>query len=169
MKLKFIVLMALLTMCYGCGTKKTISNSYKKEKTEIDLIDNSAISKKIDNEKQYIDTYTKERIVTLYGVRFDTIYIEGKEYITSLSYPLKKEEERDIDTEKYIYQLSVKDSIQNAVDLRYKNALDEKNKKINELKETKLFYQIALLIASICGILFIVLYIIQKLRLKAFF
>lgn len=46
------------------------------------------------------------------------------------SYPLKSEIERDIQIKNFIWRLNIQDSIQNAINLKYKSQLDEKDKQI---------------------------------------
>ena len=62
--------------------------------------------------------------------------------------------------------MNTRDSIQNAVQLEFKGILEEKEKKITELKESTMIYQIALLIVSILGIVMLVLYFIAKIKAK---
>lgn len=149
---------------FSCGSKKISTNSNIKEKTEFDLKDNSVSSSKVDLEKQYTNTTTNERIVTMYGVRFDTIYQDGKPYIIPITFPTKKEENRDINVENFLWRLNTQDSIRKAVSLEFKGTLEKKDKKITELKESTMIYQIALLIISIFGIIVLVLYIIAKIK-----
>lgn len=148
MKTKIIIFIAALFFI-GCGSKKSVSQSQVKEKTDIELTDNSIINTKIEQEKQYIDTHIKERIVTLYGVRFDTIYVDGEPVVTPTSYPVKKEEEREILIEMIKEYASKRDSIQNDIELKYKSQLDEKDKKILESKESTQALQVSILIGSI--------------------
>jgi len=164
MKTKYCILLVMIFGIFSCGSKKISTNSNIKEKTEFDLKDNSVSSSKVDLEKQYTNTTTNERIVTMYGVRFDTIYQDGKPYIIPITFPTKKEENRDINVENFLWRLNTQDSIRKAVSLEFKGTLEKKDKKITELKESTMIYQIALLIISIFGIIVLVLYIIAKIK-----
>ncbi len=165
MKVKLIILLSIL-MLFSCGSKKTVTESERKEDANIDYTDNSKKKSDIDLEKQYVNTNTKERIVTMYGVHFDTVYVDGKPIIMPIPYITNKEEIRDINTENFLYRLHVKDSIENAISLRFKGKLETSAKEIKELKETKIYYQIAVLILSIIGLVLVVLYIISRTKLK---
>lgn len=149
---------------FSCGTKKISTNTNVKEKTEFELTDNSIISTKVEQEKQYTNTTTNERIVTMYGVRFDTIYQDGKPYIIPITFPTQKEENRDINVENFLWRLNTQDSIRKAVSLEFKGTLEGKEKKITELKESTMIYQISLLIISILGITVLVLYFTAKVK-----
>lgn len=162
--MKKYILITLAFILLACGTKKISSNTDVKEKTEVELKDNSIISSKVEQEKQYTNAITNERIVTMYGVRFDTIQVAGKPYIIPISFPTQKEENRDINVENYLWRMNTRDSIQNAVQLEFKGILEEKEKKITELKESTMIYQIALLIVSILGITVLVLYFTAKVK-----
>jgi CRISPR/Cas system-associated protein Cas5 (RAMP superfamily) len=164
--MKKYILITLAFILLACGSKKISTNSNIKEKTEFDLKNNSVSSSKVDLEKQYTNATTNERIVTMYGVRFDTIQVAGKPYIIPISFPTQKEENRDINVENYLWRMNTRDSIQNAVQLEFKGILEEKEKKITELKESTIIYQIALLILSILGIVMLVLYFIAKIKAK---
>lgn len=156
----------ILFFATGCGSKKISTQSESKESTEFELTDNSVITSKVEQETQYINTDIKERIVTFYGVRFDTIEVGGKPFIIPIYYPERREEDRNINTENFIWRLNTRDSIQNAVQLEFKGTLEEKDRKITELKESTIIYQIALLIISIFGITLLILYIISKVKMK---
>lgn len=146
----FLILIFISALiCTSCGSKKTIAQSHTKEKTDIELTDNSKINSKIEQEKQLVNTNTKERIVTMYGVRLDTIYKNGEPVIIPLSYLVSKEENRDIAVKNHLYRLSLLDSTQNAVELKYSNKINEKERKIEELKESTRIYQSALFILSV--------------------
>jgi hypothetical protein len=151
--------MVCVALFVECGSKKSIAQSETKEKTDIELMDNSKINTKIEQERQFINTDTKERIVTFYGVRFDTIYQQGRGYVIPIYYPVKTEEERDIHTQSLLDKLSVRDSTQKEIELRYKNQLEEKDKKVLESKESTQVYQISLLVVSITALLFLILLI----------
>lgn len=158
----------ILFFATGCGSKKISSQSEIKENTEFELKDNSIHTSKVEQETQYINTDISERIVTLYGVRFDTIEVAGKPFIIPIYYPEQKIEDRNINTENFIWRLNTRDSIQNAVTLEFKRTLEKKDKKITELKESTIIYQIALLIISIIGITLLVLYIRLKVMMKKY-
>ena len=166
MKTKCIILFIFLFAVLGCGSKKISNNIQSKENTDLDLTDNSVIISNVEQEKQYINTDISERIVTMYGVQFDTIYQDGKSYIIPIYYPEKKIEDRNINTENFIWRLNTQDSIRKAVSLEFKSDLENKDKKITELKESTIIYQIALLIISIIGITVLVLYIRIKVMMK---
>lgn len=158
----------ILFFATGCGSKKISSQSEIKENTEFELKDNSIHTSKVEQETQYINTDISERIVTLYGVRFDTIEVAGKPFIIPIYYPEQKIEDRNINTENFIWRLNTRDSIQNAVTLEFKRTLEKKDKKITELIESTIIYQIALLIISIIGITLLVLYIRLKVMMKKY-
>jgi hypothetical protein len=162
MKTKIFILFALLLI--GCGSKKISTKTDIKEKAEFDLTDNSVISSKVEQEAQYTNATTNERIVTMYGVRFDTIQVEGKPYVIPIYYPEQKIEDRTINVDNFIWRMNTQDSIRKAVSLEFKGTLEGKEKKISELKESTMVYQIALLIISIFGIIVLVLYIIAKIK-----
>lgn len=168
MPVKFNKLIAsfLLLILMSCGSKKTFTQSEKKEDIKIDYTDNSKKKSEVEIEKQYVNTNTKERIVTMYGVHFDTIYIDGKPIIMPIPYITSKKEIRDINTENFLYRLHVKDSIENAISLRFKGKLELKGKELKEMKETQIYYQISFLVLSIIGLIFLVLYIIARTKLK---
>lgn len=151
-RLVWIILMTaglILFFATGCGSKKTITQLEKKEKTDIELTDNSTFNTKIEQERQYLDTKIRERIVTLYGVRFDTIKVEGKLVITPTPYPLKKEENRVIYNQKLKNYLSRKDSIQNEIGLKDKSDLQEKEENISEMNESRIFYLIVMIVLAV--------------------
>lgn len=162
MKVKLIILFSILLL-FSCGSKKTVTQSERKEDAKIDYADNSKKKSDVELEKQYINTRTKERIVTMYGVHFDTVYVDGKPIIIPIPYITNKEEIRDISTENFLYRLHVKDSIENAISLRFKGKLELKGKELKEMKETTIYYQIAVLIVSIIGIVLLV-YILYRER-----
>lgn len=143
-----VILLAGLILFFltGCGTKKTASQSEKKEKTGIELTGNSTVNTKVEQEKQYVSTNTKERIVTLYGLRVDTIYQDGEPVLVYTSHPLQKDEEREISMQGLIEIITRQDSVQNAIELKYENDLKEKDKRISEFKETRTLYHIALIV-----------------------
>lgn len=155
-----------LLIISGCGSKKISSQSERKESTDLELTDNSIITSKVEQEAQYINTGITERIVTFYGVRFDTIEVSGKPFIIPIYYPERREEDRNINTENFIWRINTQDSIRKAVTLEFKGTLEKKDKKITELKESTFIYQIALLIISIIGITVLVLYIRIKVMMK---
>lgn len=158
----------ILFFATGCGSKKISSQSESKESTDFELTDNSIITSKVEQEAQYINTDIKERIVTFYGVRFDTIEVAGKPFIIPIYYPERREEDRNINTENFIWRINTQDSIRKAVTLEFKGTLEKKDKKITELKESTIIYQIALLIISIIGITLLVLYIRIKVMMKKY-
>jgi len=161
----FILLAALIAFfATGCGSKKISTNTDVKEKTEVELTDNSIISSKVEQEAQYTNATTNERIVTMYGVRFDTIQVEGEPFVIPIYYPEQKIEDRTINVDNFIWRMNTQDSIRKAVSLEFKGTLEGKEKKISELKESTMVYQIALLIISIFGITVLVLYIIAKIK-----
>jgi len=162
----FVILLAALIIFFatGCGSKKISTNTDVKEKTEVELTDNSIISSKVEQEAQYTNATTNERIVTMYGVRFDTIQVEGKPFVIPIYYPEQKIEDRTINVDNFIWRMNTQDSIRKAVSLEFKGTLEGKEKKISELKESTMVYQIALLIISIFGITVLVLYIIAKIK-----
>lgn len=165
----FFILLAALIIFFatGCGSKKISTNTDVKEKTEVELTDNSIISSKVEQEAQYTNATTNERIVTMYGVRFDTIQVEGKPFVIPIYYPEQKIEDRTINVDNFIWRMNTQDSIRKAVSLEFKGTLEGKEKKISELKESTMVYQIALLIISIFGIIVLVLYIIAKVKKKS--
>lgn len=55
-----------------------------------------------------------------------------------------------------------KNSTRNAITLEFKNKLENSSKEIKEQKETQIYYQIAVLIISMMGLLILVLYIIES-------
>ena len=148
----------------ACGSKKISTRTDVKEKTEFELTDNSVINSKVEQETLYTNATTNERIVTMYGVRFDTIQVEGKPYVIPIYYPEQKIEDRTINVDNFIWRMNTQDSIRKAVSLEFKGTLEGKEKKISELKESTMVYQIALLIISIFGIIVLVLYIIAKIK-----
>ena len=158
----------ILFFATGCGSKKISTQSDIKENTNLDLTDNSIITSKVEQETQYINTDIKERIVTFYGVRFDTIEVAGKSFIIPIYYPERREEDRNINTENFIWRINTQDSVRKAVQLEFKGTLESKEKKITELKESTIVYQIALLIISIIGITLHVLYIRLKVMMKKY-
>lgn len=162
----FFILLAALIIFFatGCGSKKITTNTDVKEKTEVELTDNSIISSKVEQETQYTNATTNERIVTMYGVRFDTIQVEGKPYVIPIYYPEQKIEDRTINVDNFIWRMNTQDSLRKAVSLEFKGTLEGKEKKISELKESTMVYQIALLIISIFGIIVLVLYITAKIK-----
>lgn len=167
---KIIVYFIYFSICiitiflFSCGSKKSISENQSKEKNEIDVADNSIIISKVEQETQYVNTDIQERIVTMYGVKFDTIEVAGKSYIIPIYYPEQKIEDRTINVDNFIWRMNTQDSIRKAVSLEFKGTLDGKEKKITELKESTMVYQIALLILSIFGIIVLILYIIAKVK-----
>lgn len=164
MKKYIIISIAFLLM--ACGSKKISTNTDVKEKTEFELTENSVISSKVEQEKQHTNVTTNERIVTMYGVRFDTIQVAGKPYIIPIYFPEQKIEDRTINVDNFKWRMNSQDSIRKAVTLEFKGTLEEKEKKITELKESTILYQIALLIISILGIVVLVLYIIAKVKAR---
>lgn len=162
--MKKIIYLSLFLLLFSCGSKKTVTKTKGKEDTSIDYTDNSKKKTDVELEKQYINTITKERIITMYGVHFDTVYVDGKPILIPFPYITNKEEFRDINTENFLYRLHVKDSIENAISLRFNNKIESSEKEIKELKETQIYYQIAVLVTSIIGLLFIILYIVRKIR-----
>lgn len=158
----------ILFFATGCGSKKISSQSESKESTDFELTDSSVITSKVEQEKQYINTDITERIVTFYGVRFDTIEVAGKPFIIPIYYPERREEDRNINTVNFIWRLNTQDSIRKAVSLEFKSDLENKDKKITELKESTIIYKIALLIISIIGITLLVLYIRIKVMMKKY-
>lgn len=167
-QLKIMIIGVILLLFIGCGSKKTITQSDKKEKTDTELTDNSLINKKIEQENQYANTSMKERIVTMYGMQMVPVTV-GKDTVkVPFSYPVEKEESRDISVSNFIWRLNVQDSIQNAIDLKYKDTINEKDKNISELKESKMIYQIALLIISIVLVVVLILYFSAKIKIGRF-
>lgn len=166
MKTKTLLILLFVFSLFSCGSKKTVTKSEKKEDTNINYTDDSKSVTDIDATKQYVTTNTKERIVTMYGVHFDTVYVDGKPIIMPIPYITSKEEIRDINTENFLYRLHVKDSIQSAITLRFKGKLELNEKEINELKETTIYYQIAVLVIAIMGIILLIIYIISKAKLS---
>ncbi len=164
----FVILIITLIAFFatGCGSKKITSNTAVKEKSELELTDNSIMSSKVEQETQYTTATTNERIVTMYGVRFDTIRVEGRPYIIPVSFPIQKEENRNINVDNFIWRINVQDSLRKAVTLEFKGTLEAKDKKITELKESTMVNQIALLILSIIGFSILVFYIIAKIKTR---
>ena len=143
----------------GCGSKKNLLETETKEDTEIDITDNSSIVSDITQEKQYIDTAIKEHIVTLYGLRVDTIYVDGEATLVYVSYPLEKEENRDIEISELRDYYNKRDSIRNEIEVRLKGMLELKDKKLSEVKETQKILHSAIGLLAIFGIIVTVLYI----------
>lgn len=161
MKTKIIILFLLLS-AFGCRTKKQTSQSEIKSKVDVELSDNSTINRSENSEKQHVKYSSKERIITMYGVRMvpvpsgkDTIYIP-------ISYPVKKEENRDIVNEIFLWKMSVRDSIQNAIELKYSSKFQQQEEKLIELKESTLIYQIACLVAVVLALLLFLLYVFKR-------
>ena len=166
MKTKHLIMYVIILGLLSCGSKKISTNMDVKEKIDFELTDNSVISSKVEQETQYTNATTNERIVTMYGVRFDTIEVAGKPYIIPIYYPEQKIEDRTINVDNFMWRMNTQDSIRKAVTLEFKGTLEKKEKKITELKESTIIYQIALLILSIFGISILVLYIITKIKAK---
>lgn len=156
------ILLITLLVFTGCGSKKTVTQSETKEKTDIELTDNSKINTKIEQEQQYVNTNTKERIVTFYGVRMVPYPIGGDTVLIPFPYPIQKEENRDISEQACQQKKSIQDSIQNAIDLKYKSQINEKDKKINEFKQSTFMYQIAAALSTVIVIIILILYIKAK-------
>lgn len=161
MKTKITILIAALSLI-SCGSKKTVSQSNIKEKTDIELTDNSKINTKVEQGKQYINTGTKERIVTFYGMQLIPYPVDGDTVYLPVSYPVKKEEDREISEQIETWRISVQDSIQNAIELKYENDLKEKDKKISELKESTQALQISILVGSIAVLALILTFIFGR-------
>lgn len=143
----------------GCGSKKNLSETETKEDTEIELTDNSSIMSDITREKQYIDTTIKERVVTLYGLRVDTIHVDGEATLVYTSYPLEKEENRDIQSSELRDLYQKRDSIQNEINYRMQRAIDAREKELVELKESKKILHSAIGLLAVFGIILTILYI----------
>ncbi|MEA4918154.1 hypothetical protein [Proteiniphilum sp.] len=157
-----IILLSILLLLAGCGTKKFTSHTDRDEKTKFSLVDSSTIVKNIEQEKQFVDTHTRERIVTYYGVKLVPHLVNGDTVYVPVSYPERKEEERDINEQTEIWKTRVQDSIRNAIDLQYRNNLKEKEKKVSEIKESTILWQVGSLVASIAAFILLILYIWQK-------
>lgn len=143
----------------GCGSKRNLAETETKEDTEIELTDNSSIVSDITQEKQFIDTAIKERIVTLYGLRVDTIYQNGEPVLIFTSHPLKTEENRDIEISELKDYYNKRDSIQNEIEIRLKGMLELKDKKLSEVKETQKMLHSAIGLLAVFGIFVTILYI----------
>lgn len=131
-----IVVTLVLLFLFSCGSKKVTTDYQHKEDTTVEVKDTTTTVSNIESEKQLITTDTKERIVTMYSVRFDTIYVEGERVITPIIFPTQTEEFRDITTSNYVWRLKMQDSIKNSLELKYANRLDEKEKTITKLTGT---------------------------------
>lgn len=110
------LLISLILLFSSCVASKSslMSEEYEKENTVV--VDTSKIVSTIDLSKHYVNTQTKERIVTYYKNRTDTIFSDdGKATITNNQVVDRVEEDRSIDEKKYIYQLAMKDSINKAI------------------------------------------------------
>lgn len=164
--MRYFILFVMIFVIFACGSKKISTNTDVKEKTEVELTDNSVVTSRVDQETEYVNTDIQERIVTMYGVRFDTVQVEGEPYVIPIYFPEQKIEDRTINVDNFIWRLNTQDSIRKAVSLEFKGTLEEKEKKITEFKETTIIYQTALLIISIFGITVLVLYIIAKIQAR---
>lgn len=151
--MKYTITILLSLLLISCGSKKVTSNKNVIEDTNAEVLDTSTTVSKIEGEKQYITTDIKERIVTMYSVRFDTIYIEGERIITPIVFPSQTEEFRDMSTSNYVWKLKTQDSIQNAIELRYNNKLIENEQTIEKLSNQKGAYQLLFILFLICGII----------------
>ncbi|HBG40102.1 MAG TPA: hypothetical protein DDW85_01645 [Porphyromonadaceae bacterium] len=158
MKPKIIIILFLFALVSGCGSKKTVSESKTKENTDFELTDNSKINTKIKQEEQYINTNTKERIVTLYGLRVDTVYENGRPTIIPTSYPIMSDEQKNTSIVNLLQNMIKQDSIQNSIELLYERKIDDYSKQISHIKESTQVFQIAFLISSIVALLFIILF-----------
>jgi len=153
-----VIIILMILLIPGCGSKKFTSQIDKEQKIDISLIDSSTIVKTIEHEKQFVDTHTRERIVTYYGVKLVPHLVNGDTIFIPVSYPERKEEERDIQEQSEIWKTRVRDSIRNAIDLKYRSDLKEKDKRVLELKESTIIWQIATLIGAIVALLLLVLF-----------
>lgn len=151
--MKYVITIVLSLLLLSCASSKTATNRNVDEETSIEAKDTSTIVSKVEMEKQFISTDIKERIVTMYSVRFDTIYIEGERIITPIVFPSQTEEFRDVSTSSYVWKLKTQDSIQNAIELRYNNKLIENEQTIEKLSNQKGAYQLLFILFLICGII----------------
>ncbi|WP_019539222.1 DNA-binding domain-containing protein [Proteiniphilum acetatigenes] len=126
------------------------------------LKDTSQIHTRIDREKQYADTRTRERIVTFYRTRTDTVFLDGDTVVVPYYFPERREEERDISRQDMQWSLHIRDSIQKAVELKYKTQSQEKEKQKSEYSGTRVIYHLALLVTGMALLLLIILLLRRK-------
>lgn len=132
--MKYITAILTAILLLSCGSKKKVTTDiHIKEDTNIEVRDTTTKVSNIEHEKQFITTDTKERIVTMYSVMFDTLYVEGERIITPIVFPSQTEEFRDISTSNYVWKLKMQDSIRNAIEIKYVNQLEEKEKTITKI------------------------------------
>lgn len=164
-----IILLSVIVLFFatGCGSKKTVSQTETKEKTDVELTDNSTIVTDITQEQQLVNTSIKERIVTMYGFQMVPVYVDGDTIYTPVYYPLQSEEEREILISKLTEYLQQRDSIQNAIELELKGMLEVKDKQISEIKESKIILHIAISLLAVLGIIVSILYIRARSRLRS--
>ncbi|WP_352422264.1 hypothetical protein [Proteiniphilum sp.] len=143
---QIVIIIFLLLLIPGCGSKKFTSHTDKKENTDISLVDNSTVVKNIEQEKQYVDTHTTERIITYYGVKLVPHLVNGDTVYVPVSYPERKEEERDINEQAEIWKTRVQDSIRNAIDLQYRSEIEKTEKKISKYNNQNVVILLLILI-----------------------
>lgn len=160
MKTKIILLLSFVLV--ACGTKRSVTESHVKQRIDSAVVDNSTVNQKIDLEEKWLSTHTDERIVTLFGVRFDTVYVESERKINPVSFPIAKSENRSIDSELNAMRIHLIDSIKKSIDLKYKSQIYEKNRRILEQKETTVFYQIAAVIASVAALVLLLFLVFRR-------
>lgn len=152
------LLISIILLLSSCVASKSrlLNEEYEKENTVV--VDTSKIVSKIDLSKQYVDTQTKERIVTYYKLRVDTVYDDnGNANIVATPYKDRVEEDRSIDEQKYIYQLAMKDSINNALMIENERLMELL---LSEKKETETGKGFPFYILVLIGLVIVLLYIL---------
>lgn len=154
--MKKLLSILIVFFLLGCGSTKTVTKKDTEVKEDVTIVDNTTKVSDISSEQQLLSTETKERIVTLYSVRFDTIYVDGERTILPIVFPTQTEEFRDINTSNYVWKIKMQDSIKNAIEIKYKTELKEKDEKIKQHKESKSLLSLILLFVIFgVGILFV--------------
>lgn len=154
--MKKLLSILIVFFLLGCGSTKTVTKKDTEVKEDVTIVDNTTKVSDISSEQQFLSTETKERIVTLYSVRFDTIYVDGERTILPIVFPTQTEEFRDINTSNYVWKIKMQDSIKNAIEIKYKTELKEKDEKIKQHKESKSLLSLILLFVIFgVGILFV--------------
>lgn len=156
--MKKLLSILIVFFLLGCGSTKTVTKKDTEGKEDVTIVDNTTKVSDISSEQQFLSTETKERIVTLYSVRFDTIYVDGERTILPIVFPTQTEEFRDINTSNYVWKIKMQDSIKNAIEIKYKTELKEKDEKIKQHKESKSLLSLILLyVIFMVGILFVII------------
>ena len=152
------LLISIILLFSSCVASKSslLNEEYEKENTVV--VDTSKIVSKIDLSKQYVNTQTKERVVTFYKTRTDTIYSDdGKATVTNNQVIDRIEEDRSIDEQKYIYHLAMKDSINNALRIENERLMELL---LSEKKETETGKGFPFYILVLIGLVIVLLYIL---------